>query len=240
MAQHRRLTGTRGVDRDVTINSGVDAPTSGGTRSRVLANELRDARNRLPHLLEAVARSRPRQHDVASRSYWHPNGFAKLVLADDPRWGQLRLHVWPALPAADDIHGHAWSYESIVLTGALSEVTYLESATDHGQLMWRHSYGQIGPRRFAFGDPIAVRLVESDGPVVHAAGDRSGGSRDHIHRFFASQAPAATMLRVGQVVDRSSRVYRLTAEPPQTMAPRPTSRRDVAEWIGYVAQSIDR
>jgi hypothetical protein len=74
---------------------------------------------------------------------------------------------------------------------------------------------------------------------VHAVGGVSGGRPDHIHRFFASKAPAATLLRVGPIVRRSSYVYRPTAEPPQVVAPRPTTRDDVCEWIGYLATVVE-
>jgi hypothetical protein len=66
------------------------------------------------------------------------------------------------------------------------------------------------------------------------AGDRSGGDPQHVHRFFAVEAPAATMLRVGPVVHRHSYVYRDDAVPPQIVEPRPTTRADVAELLAVV------
>jgi len=222
----------------VTVNSVVDDRTSDRKPSSSLASEVRDLRTGLADRLAAIGRSRSCQEAIAGRSYWHPNGFAKLVLADDLQWGQLRLHVWPRLPAADDIHGHAWSYESIVLAGGLSEITYREVRSGEGRQMWRHSYGQVGHRRFAFADPVHVHLVEVTGPVVRRAGEASSGTPGHVHRLFASEVPAATMLRVGPVVERSSHVYRPTAEPLQIIAPRPTSRADVAQWVAHLARSI--
>jgi hypothetical protein len=59
------------------------------------------------------------------------------------------------------------------------------------------------------------------------------------HRFFASKTPAATLLRVGPIVRRFSYVYRPTAERPQVVAPRPTTRDDVREWIGYLATVVE-
>lgn len=179
------------------------------------------------------------QEAIAARSYWHPNGFVKLVLTADPRAGQLRLHIWPEPPTTDDIHGHAWSYESIVLTGELTEVVYRESRPGEGQPMWRHSYGGIGQRRFALLDPTPVYLAQASGPFVHAPGDESGGSRSHIHRFIASRTPAATMLRVGPVLATSSAVYRLTAEPQQIVAPRAATGADVRDWVAFLTERID-
>ena len=222
----------------MTINSVVDDQATGRTGLPALADELHLLRQGLPRLLEAVMGSRTWQDAFAGRSYWHPNGFAKLVLAQDSRRGQVRLHVWPDPPTTDDIHGHAWSYASIVLTGELSETTYRESPSGSGRQLWRHLYGRIGHRSFEFGDAVPVYLVETAEPVLRGAGDPSGGTAGHIHRFFASQAPAATMLRVGPEVHPRSHVYRPTAEPPQIMTPRPTSRLDVCEWVDFLGRTI--
>jgi hypothetical protein len=222
----------------VTVDSVVDRAFE-RSPSQVLARELRDQRDQLVGTLTAILGSRSRQEAIAGRSYWHPNGFAKLVLAEDPHEGQVRLHVWPDLPDDDDIHGHAWAYESTTVDGELTEIAYRESPSGGGLPMWRHSYAQVGHRCFAFVDPTPVGLTEHGGRRVHAIGGVSGGGPDHTHRFFASKAPAATLLRVGPVVSRSSHVYRPTAEPPQVVAPRPTTRDDVREWIGYLAGVVE-
>jgi hypothetical protein len=206
--------------------------------SEELARDLRDERKRLADTLAEILGSVSRQEEIAGRSYWHPNGFAKLVLADDPETGQVRLHVWPDVPNDDDVHGHAWTYESTIVAGELTEIVYQESPGE-GLPMWRRSYGQVGHRRFAFGEPTPVRIAEDGGQRVRGVGDVSGGWPGHIHRFFASDAPAVTLLRVGPVVRESSYVYRPTSEPPQVIAPRPTTLDDVREWIGYVATVLE-
>ncbi len=101
--------------------------------------------------------------------------------------------------------------------------------------MWRHSYGVVGHRRFTLGDPQPVRLAERE-HVDLRPGDRSGGTPGYVHRFFATVAPAVTMLRVGPVVDRYSAVYRAEAVPLRAVVPRPTTRADVAEWVDHVFQ----
>ena len=125
-----------------------------------------------------------------------------------------------------------------MLGGELSEATYREAGEREGHPMWRHSYGGVGNRQFTFIDPHPVNLVEVTEPVVRRRGDASGGTPSHIHRFVALHAPAATLLRVGPVLVRSSHVYRLTAEPPQIVAPRPTTSTEVREWAAYLAASI--
>ena len=164
-----------------------------------------------------------------------PTMDGRVVLDERPGEGQLRLHVWPTLPADDDIHGHAWHYESVVVGGELRDIRFHETESDDGQPMWRHSYGLVGHRRFTLGNPCSVRLAQQQ-PADLRPGDRSGGSPGYIHRFFATVAPAATMLRVGPVVDRCSHVYRAEPVLRRAVVPRPTTRADVAEWVDYVAE----
>jgi hypothetical protein len=222
----------------VTVNCVVDLAFD-ISRLPALARELRDQREQLVGMLSTIMCSRSHQEAIAGRSYWHPNGFAKLVLADHPLMGQVRLHIWPDMPADDDIHDHAWEYVSTTVAGELTEIVYHESLSGEGWQVWRHTYDRVGHRRFALVDPTPVRLAEPAEPRVHAVGGVSGGRPDYIHRFFASKAPAATLLRVGPIVRRSSYVYRPTADPPQVVAPRPTTRDDVREWIGYLATVVD-
>jgi hypothetical protein len=219
----------------VLVNSVVDGSSVGRP---VLEQELRRARADLGEMLGRIGRSRSLTDEIAGRSYWHPNGFVKLVMVQHRHDGQLRLHVWPARPEAEDIHGHAWSYASEVVGGEVSEVPYAETDADTGTPMWRHTYGQTAHRQFAMADPVPVRVVGSGETRVLRSGDRSGGGPQHVHRFFAVEAPAATMLRVGPVTQCHSYVYRDDAVPPQIVEPRPTTRADVAEWLAVVGGMV--
>ena len=84
--------------------------------------------------------------------------------------------------------------------------------------MWRHDYDQVvGHRRFAFVDPTPVYLAEAAPRTRYTTGDESGGTpRSRAHRFCASVVPAATLFRVGPVIDPTSHVYRTSAERPHS------------------------
>lgn len=213
------------------VNSAVDVPPGPGP---ALGDELDRERANLPATLDAVGRSRSAQDEIADRSYWHPNGFIKLVLDERPRWGQVRLHIWPETSDDDDVHSHAWNYASVVIGGALGDVGYRETPWEDGVTVWRHTYGQTAHRRFALAEPVPVRIARKV-DREWTTGDRAGGSPDYIHRFFAVRAPAATMLRVGPIARRYSHVYRFDPVPRQAVEPRPTTRADVVDWLGLVA-----
>jgi hypothetical protein len=224
----------------VAVNSVVDdGVLSSAGRSPVLSRELMDRRTGLAAVAGRICRSRSLRDAVAGRSYWHPNGFIKLVIEERAGWGQVRLHVWPSARADDDVHDHAWQYESVVVGGDVREVRYHEAADDEvGDEMWRHSYGMTGHRRFTLRDPVPVRIVQEPHSYEFHTGERSGGAPGHIHRFFAVTAPTVTLLRVGPILTPFSHVYRTESAPQPALVPRPTSRADVAEWVDHVRRIV--
>lgn len=98
---------------------------------------------------------------TVARSYWHPNGFAKLTLHIFPETGfRIRLHIWPAVPGEplgeSNPHSHRWDFASTVLTGTgMHMVEYAESTTT-GRPYNRFRYGE---------DPSNPALLRADGSV---------------------------------------------------------------------------
>jgi hypothetical protein len=185
-------------------------------------------------LLVGIARSDHERRAIAARSYWHPNGFLKLVLRGRSGGEQLRLHVWPERVGDDDPHDHAWSYRSVVVAGEVVETVYREVGRDdpHAEPMWRHRYGAAGAREFSLDGPVATWLRAGD-PVVRGAGERSGGDADRIHRFSGWTTPAMTLVHVTGPARRYSHVFRAEAVPAEALRPRPATVDDVAAWVDH-------
>jgi hypothetical protein len=106
--------------------------------------------------------------DLARRSYWHPNGFAKLVLhvSREPEF-RIRLHVWPVVPAGPLVgesnpHSHRWEFASTVIAGnGLHMAEYRE--TEQGDKSYdRYRYG-ADPA-----DPAAL-LPDGAAPLTRTA-----------------------------------------------------------------------
>lgn len=117
-----------------------------------VAAKLGDQSEEIPALLAAVIRATEDRavlaewlagftqpelaEQVAVSSYWHHNGFAKLVLHAERNF-RIRLHVWPAGEnrlGETNPHGHRWNFASEVLCGdGLETEDYEESpgGTEH-------------------------------------------------------------------------------------------------------------
>ncbi|SEF33100.1 hypothetical protein SAMN05421837_106599 [Amycolatopsis pretoriensis] len=99
--------------------------------------------------------------DVAKRSYWHPNGFAKIVLhaGVEPEF-RVRLHVWPSSDTVSrgesNPHSHRWEFASHVLTGTGMHMVEFAETTDGGKPFRRYRYGA---------DPANPAALVADGEV---------------------------------------------------------------------------
>ena len=80
-------------------------------------------------LLSAIIQAPELLASIAARSYWHGNGFLKIVLID--KGYKLRLHIWFAGTSCEEnIHSHRWGFASHVLTGTLKSELWTDAAND--------------------------------------------------------------------------------------------------------------
>lgn len=157
--------GTAGADRN---------------RTRRATAVLRDDLTGVAALLDDVASTPRRAATVARSSYWHSNGFAKLVLHRhrSPELS-LRLHVWtgdrPA-PAVDyqNIHNHRWAFGSVVLAGAL-DVDEFEEASDPGDpkalVCDAFAYDAVPDGASGQLRPLGRRALRPTGSTAYGPGD---------------------------------------------------------------------
>lgn len=77
---------------------------------------------------------------IAECSYFHGNGFYKVVLAQDERF-KLRLHIWmPGGHAEENIHDHRWHFASTIVHGQLVSEIWQEAtqpeATEFDEILY--------------------------------------------------------------------------------------------------------
>ena len=171
---------------------------------------------------------------AAGRSYWHPNGFAKIVLEAGPNH-KVRLHVWPAGEhrlGESNPHGHRWDFASTVLCGAgLTDTHYVESGM--GSRYIRHAYmsGTLSP----VGD---VLLEEGESHDVHTRDIYTIDTKIvHTVRPLGT-ALVATLVVQGKPRLESAPVYCLPGTPVDEPV-KPISADEVRDLVHQVLNASD-
>ena len=174
-------------------------------------------------LLATITSDRTVATDVSRRSYWHSNGFAKLVVHvnDEPEF-RLRLHVWPSDarhgPGYENIHNHRWAFGSIVLAGAIRVEQFAEvdefdqcGTVVCNRLVYEAAApGRVGALRVE--GKCALRRV---GLPVYPAGTAYFCDTQMLHTVSrASGGTAATLMLAGAAAGNDALVYQhVTREP---------------------------
>lgn len=200
---------------ELAVEVGTERPDA--SRLRRAATLLQNDWAGLQVVLKTIA-SEPRlASSVARRSYWHANGFAKLVIHES-RSFSLRLHVWPKITGAGgwadvdmNVHTHRWEFSSVVLCGGL-EVEDFEEVADPGHRSTRayEAFEYDTSERRTIGQlvPLGRRLLRSNGPVRYRAGDLHDCELGTIHAVRPSvSGPTATLFLQGPVRAPAAVVY---------------------------------
>lgn len=83
-------------------------------------------------LLQSILNTPAQLATIAKRSYWHGNGFLKIVLLDQGY--KLRLHIWcNGVVCEENIHSHRWGFASHVLQGALRSEIWQDGTDNQEQ-----------------------------------------------------------------------------------------------------------
>jgi hypothetical protein len=190
---------------------------------------LRDGLRRLTedlglfrHWLAELREDRAAVQDVVRRSYWHPNGFAKIVLctSDDPEF-RIRLHVWPRSAGErlgeSNPHSHRWDFASTVLAGDGLITSQFAESEDSGGSYDRYRYGTDPGNKAGLAVDGRVRLTEHEMPVI-ARGRLYTCDTSVIHTVRpAGSRLTATLVVQGPQKSMSTVVYRepgASAEQP--------------------------
>jgi hypothetical protein len=181
---------------------------------------------------------------IVASSYWHANGFAKLVLVDAPGF-KIRLHVWPAgrnRRGEPDPHSHRWDFASTVLTGDGLDI--VESLA----LREPRSAADVACTRYVY-DGFA--LVEDDDALkdvylhdIHAFVVRSGNRYTTETTTIHTVAPkgndlVATLLVQGPRVSSATAVYGTDLDALVDRPGRLIDATDVHELVLAVVASLD-
>jgi len=248
--QQRKLGG---VDRHSTRDRliGELAAALGAARSegrqtqetavRRAAAAIRADPDLVAGLLREIISDRRLAADVSRRSYWHSNGFAKLVVhvSDEPDF-RLRLHVWPADgrhgAGYENVHNHRWPFASIVLGGAI-RVEHFQEVDDFAQpgtlVCNRLVYEAAAPGRVGGMRLEGRRALRRVGTPVYPAGTVYFCDTGTLHTVTrAPGGTAATLMLAGAATGNDALVYQDIQREPLTDTDRAIGRDEVRKLAG--------
>lgn len=94
-----------------------------------------------PEFIEKVIANDDWLEAIAKRSYYHVNGFDKLILLQEDNYS-LRVHIWwkkNRKKTREDVHNHRWDFISGVLVGtSVQELFSLSSKEEEGAFEVSH------------------------------------------------------------------------------------------------------
>lgn len=198
---------------------------------RMLVEQISLARL-LPLFERALERASLR--DIAERSYVHSNGFLKLVVSAEGKFGgKVRLHDWDPIHVGSesDIHDHAWPYASAVINGRLDMETFkfdpLGQEFDGTRVGTLAAPGMIelGTTKIA----VASEHRFDEGAVYECSPDVS-------HRFSRVEPGSITVVAQGHHVKSYTTVYRAGE---RQLIPYDVRRPEVDEVYRSLQRSLE-
>jgi hypothetical protein len=217
-------------------------PPSALTALRHAAERVRERPGLLGSRLAALCAHTDRLAEVASGTYWHSNGFAKIKLRQGRDYA-VRLHIWPEGTGRGEVnpHGHRWEFGSWILTGDGIAESYYEPDDSDGTGAARYQRcdyfsAPAGPGRLQPGDDCSLRVRE----IVHRpAGEVYTCELDSLHTVApVGNGLVATIVVQGPARVPSAPVYlRSDRDPEPDPQPIPPSELralllDVSAVIG--------
>lgn len=176
---------------------------------------------------------------VVDASYWHQNGFAKLVLHRGAGF-RIRLHVWPAgegRQGESDPHSHRWDFASTVLAGDGLEIVEWDelfepvSATDMPLTRYVYDGFSLVPDMEVF--------LRADRQFDVRTDDRYTTVTTTIHTVVPKGNDlVATLLVQGPHVNPATAVYGTDLDDPVDRPGLRIAAQDVRELVTGVVATL--
>lgn len=122
--------------------------------------------------------------DVASRSYAHPNGFRKLVIALAEDGTKLRLHHWPQGDVeTSNAHNHRWAFASAIVAGRVRSA--LLAIGEKGETVERYRFEPSHPGGRYTLSPAGTGALSTTSVAEFGPGSTYALSAEQLHRVRA-------------------------------------------------------
>jgi hypothetical protein len=172
------------TDLDLDITEYVRGYVAGAEEGLVDALSMIASPDNFRSLLAQIISDRVQLAEVAGRSFWHPNGFAKMVLLSRPLY-KIRLHIWPNNPGSrvgtqENIHNHRWDFSTVLLAGGYCHQEFRPAV--NGENFHAYVYHSAGNSGFYSLDPVGTQALRCVFNVHLSQGSRYTISSEVLHR----------------------------------------------------------
>ncbi|MEU1853401.1 hypothetical protein ABZ499_30090 [Streptomyces sp. NPDC019990] len=153
-----------------------------------------------PRLVRDIMSDEARFAEMARRSVWHPNGFAKIVLLAAPDY-RLRLHAWRGAAVAapevqENVHNHRWDFATTIVAGAYWHQEF--RAAEDGDAFFGYRYVAAGDRRSYRLTPVGARALRRVFAARLPQGARYTMSSEVLHKVVPDfTEPAVSLVLEG-------------------------------------------
>jgi hypothetical protein len=195
--------------------------------------------------LDELCRNDSAVRDLARRSYWHPNGFAKLVLhvSREPEF-RIRLHVWPVVPAGPLVgesnpHSHRWEFASTVIAGGGLHMVEYRETEEGGKPYNRYRYGGDPDDPAALRPDGSARLTRTGSPHVRC-GEIYSCDTTIVHTVAPIALGVTATLVIQGPHRSSSTVVYCTPGRDDDQPNGELTKSDFTWLVKSVAEAVDR
>jgi hypothetical protein len=207
--------------------------------------ELSDLHARLVALLASGAAAATIEHllgdpaqlaDVVRRSYAHPNGFRKLVLALPADGTKLRVHHWPRRDVKpSNVHNHRWAFASAIIAGRVSSALF--TIGERGESVEKYRFEPSHPGGRYTLSAAGKDLISTTGIADFGSGSTYALSAEQLHQVRAEPNTLSLVLSGRPERDHTD-VFRPATLRPQSRDLPLLSPQEVRESLELLADEL--
>lgn len=173
-------------------------------------NNILSRPDKLSFLIKQILKNEMLLSNVVSESYYHENGFHKIVLLSGKNF-KLRLHhfgVAAKIPM-ENIHDHRWPFASSILTGQLTMDTFSASDIDKGEEAFYHfRYGSDKQSGSYSTDLIGRKFLNKIDTRIYNSGESYLMRTNELHRIKNTIGQESiTLILTGKPVSKSCNLF---------------------------------
>lgn len=167
---------------------------------------------------------------VLKESYYHENGFHKIVLLSSQLF-KLRLHHFGSgvkLPM-ENVHDHRWAFASSILTGTL-KMDLFEVHQSEGESLKHYCYDSNKSSGEYATSPIGKKFIRKKETRTYCAGDQYLMLPADLHRIINKPGEeSVTLILTGNPISRTCNLYA-----------KRTIRKKEKRMVHYSKEKVER